>query len=114
MCVCVGEGETKTKASTETAGWATKHDWLVLPATAGDAKLFHAKKLLRINQNEKAKEKLDSLIEHNTVTHRSPVMSPPRALQGLCKMAKDPIKIAKSLKVHTAAAGCRRTPRSTT
>eukprot|EP01052_Picozoa_sp_SAG31_P045161 SAG31_NODE_8144_length_1511_cov_4.858385_1_plen_66_part_00 len=32
---------------------------------AGDAKLFHAKKLLRINQNEKAKEKLDALIEHN-------------------------------------------------
>merc|ERR1711871_431879 len=34
-------------------------------ANTGDAKLFHAKKLLRINQNEKAKEKLDLLIEHN-------------------------------------------------
>lgn len=31
----------------------------------GDAKLYHARKLLRINQNDKAKERLDTLIEHN-------------------------------------------------
>merc|ERR1719197_348118 len=31
----------------------------------GDAKLYYARKLLRIDQNEKAKERLDVLIEHN-------------------------------------------------
>jgi hypothetical protein len=31
----------------------------------GDAKLYYARKLLRVNENEKAKERLDVLIEHN-------------------------------------------------
>lgn len=32
---------------------------------SGDAKLYYARKLLRINDNEKAKERLDVLVENN-------------------------------------------------
>lgn len=35
------------------------------PNSSGDAKLYYARKLLRINDNEKAKERLDVLVENN-------------------------------------------------